>query len=84
MSLYNMDTHHTTNYLEILMLCAKLWAYLLVWSPFSPILDKKEVKCPWQQNKEWSGKKVSEITKGQPFHSLIKQFKMSCKQNNTL
>ena len=38
---FNMDAHHSTNYLEILMLCAKLWAYLLGWSRFSTILDKK-------------------------------------------
>ena len=75
MSLYNIVTHHTTNYLEIITLCAKLWAYLL---------DKKEVKCPWQQNKKWSGKKIREITKVQPFQSLMKQFHMSCKENNTL
>ena len=60
-----MVTQHATNYLEILMLCPKLWAHLLGWSLLSAIWDGKEVNCSWQQNKKWSGIDLREITKVQ-------------------
>ena len=42
MCLYNIVTHHTTNYFEIFMLCAKLWTYLLGGSRFPPFWIKRK------------------------------------------